>query len=184
MKKVKSKKAVKICFKDFGFYFLFFVSLCLIFSNSLQAQTGGTFQIESSSIASGGSKISGSNFTLDSTTGQTLAGGRVQGTQFSIENGFWTSNFAPTAASVSIGGRVTAFSGQGIQNVRVVLTSLNGTTRFSMTGSFGFYRFDDVEVGETYILTVFSKRFVFTNPTQIISVSEELNNLDFVAIEQ
>lgn len=184
MKKVKSKKAVKICIKDFGFYFLFFVSMCLTVSNSLQAQTGGIFQIESSSVASGGGKSSGGNFLLDATAGQTLAGGRVQGSQFSIQNGFWTSNFAPTAASVSIGGRVTTFSGQGIQNVRVMLTALNGETKFSITGSFGFYRFDDVEVGETYILTVFSKRFVFTNPTQIISVSEELNNLDFVAIEQ
>jgi len=187
MKKVKdkSKKAkVKIRLKNFGFYFLFFVSLCLFVSNSLRAQTGGTFQIENSSVASGGGKNSGGSFTLDSTAGQTLAGGQLQGSRFSVQNGFWTFNLTPTAASVSIGGRVTTSNGQGIRNVRVVLTRLNGSMRFSTTNFFGFYRFDDVMVGETYILTVFSKRFVFSNPTQIISVSEELNNLNFVAIEQ
>lgn len=160
------------------------IFLILLLSHSVFAQTGGTFQIENSSVATGGGKSSGGNFTIDSTAGQTLAGVRVQGPRFSIQNGFWTSDFAPTAANVSIGGRITTSNGQGIQNVRVVLTSLNGTTQFSMTGSFGFYRFDDVEVGETYILTVLSKRFVFANPMQIISVSEELNYLDFVAIEQ
>lgn len=180
MKKAK----MKICFKALGFYFLFVVSLCLSVSDNVQAQTGGTFQIENSSIASGGSKISGGNFTLDSTAGQTLAGGQQQGSTFFVQNGFWTFDFAPTATSVSISGRITTFGGQGIQNVRVVLTSLNGETKFSTTSSFGYYRFDDVTVGETYILTVISKRFAFDNPTQIVTVSEELNNLDFVAIEQ
>lgn len=183
--KGKSKKAkVKIRLKDFGFYFLFLVSLCLSASNNLRAQTGGTFQIENSSIATGGSKNSGGNFTLDSTAGQTLAGGQLQGSRFTVQNGFWTFNSTPTAARVSIGGRVMTFSGQGIRNAQVILTAMNGTSKISTTGSFGFYHFDDVAVGEIYVLTIFSKRFVFGNPAQIISINEEINNLDFVAIEE
>jgi Carboxypeptidase regulatory-like domain len=159
------------------------VSLILLLSVSVFAQTGGTFQIEKSLVAAGSGSISGGRFSLDSTAGQNLAGGGLQNSRFSLQNGFWTFNFAPTAASVSIGGRVTTFGGQGIQNVRVVLTSPNGATQSSLTGSFGNYRFNDIRVGETYVLTVFSKRFVFDNPTQIVSVNEELNNLDFTAVQ-
>lgn len=187
MKKVKgkSKRAkAKIRLKDSGFYFLLFISLCLSVFNKLQAQTGGGFQIENPTVTSGGGRNSGGNYSLDSTIGQTLAGGLLQGSRFSVQNGFWTSNAAPTAANVFIGGRVMTFDGQGIQNARVTLIGPNGETRSSLTGSFGFYRFDNISVGETYLLTIFSKRFVFANPTRIISVNEELNNLDFVAVGQ
>ncbi len=161
-----------------------FVGLILAFSLSVFAQSGGSFQIEKSAVAAGNGTNSGGSFSLDSTAGQMLAGGQMQSSRFSVQSGFWTFNFAPTAAGVSIGGRVTTLGGQGIQNVRVTLTGSNGETQTSLTGSFGYYRFNDIPVGETYLLTVFSRRFIFDNSTQIVSVNEELNNLDFTAAER
>lgn len=160
------------------------VFLILLFSHSVFAQSGGTFQIENSTLSSGGNRNSGGNFSLDSTAGQTLAGGVPQNARFSIQSGFWTTNLVPTAANVSIGGRVRTLNGQGIRNAVVTLTAPDGTTRSTKTASFGYYRFEDVTIGETYVLIVSSKRFVFTNPTQIVTIKEELTALDFLAIEQ
>ncbi|MEP7037147.1 MAG: carboxypeptidase-like regulatory domain-containing protein, partial [Acidobacteriota bacterium] len=60
-----------------------------------------------------------------------------------------------TAAPVSIGGRVMTMSGRGIANVRLTLTDANGQVRTARTTSFGYYHFDDVRAGETYILSAF-----------------------------
>lgn len=87
---------------------------------------------------------------------------------------------APTAAQVSIGGKIAATDGAGIRNAVVTLTDNQGNTRTTRTSSFGHYRFDEVEVGQTYVVGVQSKRFQFTPNTQIISVSEDLSEVDFV----
>ncbi len=92
-------------------------------------------------------------------------------------------NADPTAATVSVGGRVTTQSGKGIRNISVTLTDASGTARSTITGAFGAYRFDDVPVGENYILSVSGKRFAFENPTQIVSVNEQLDDLNFVGKE-
>ena len=157
---------------------ILFVLCCSIL---LPAQTGGIYKIEKTVIATGGSESSGGNFTLESTTGQALAGGFIQNSNQSVYGGFWTPSFAPTSANVSIGGRILTAKGGGIQNARVMLTFPNGTMQNSLTGSFGYYQFNEIAVGEAYILTVFSKRYIFGNPSQIITVTEELTELNFIA---
>ncbi len=87
--------------------------------------------------------------------------------------------FAPSAANVSVGGRVSTVSGQGIGKAQVLLTDSTGATRSVLTSSFGFYRFEDVEVGQTYILSVRHKSYVFA--PQIISVNEEISDLVLTA---
>lgn len=149
----------------------------------VSAQTGGSYQIEKTVIAAGGSRSAGGNYSLESTIGQTLAGGFLQASGFSAYSGFRTPVFAPTAAGVSVGGRVLTPHGQGIRNARVMLAAPDGTVRFSLTGSFGYYRFSDIPVGATYVLTVFSKRYVFDDPTLVVAVNEQLDNLDFTATE-
>ena len=89
-------------------------------------------------------------------------------------------NAAPTAASVSIGGQVLTANGNAVGKARVVLTAPNGETRFALTNPFGYYRFDDVEVGETYVFNVVSKQYQFT--PQVVNVSEELTELNFTAL--
>ena len=72
-------------------------------------------------------------------------------------------------------------NGRGLTNAVVTLTDSNGETRTARTGSFGYYRFDDLEAGETYIVSVISKRFSFT--TQIVTANENISDLDFAALE-
>ena len=88
---------------------------------------------------------------------------------------------APTAASVTVSGKVLTANGSGIRNARVIITDSNGNSRQEITGSFGYYRFENINVGETYVVTVFSKRFSFSQSSQIISVNEDLSEVNFIA---
>jgi hypothetical protein len=69
--------------------------------------------------------------------------------------------------------------GNGIRNAFVMLIDSNGNTRAVKTGTFGYYSFSNIAVGQTYTVAVASKRFEFA--TQIISLSGEITNLDFIA---
>ena len=155
----------------------------LLFSaGSLQAQSGGAFAIEQSVVASGGaSNLSGGAFTVGGTAGQTVVGSSGTGS-FNLRGGFWeVQPLAPTAAMVSVSGKVSTANGLGIRNVIVTLTGPDGSIRTTVTGSFGIYQFADVEVGGTYVLTIAPKRYVIANPTQVVTVRDEIANLDFVA---
>ncbi len=91
------------------------------------------------------------------------------------------TNLAPTAAEVSISGRVSTAEGRGVQNAVLTLTAIDGTRRVIRTGPFGYFRFDDVNAGETYIVSVASKRFAFARPTVVVVAADELANVDFIA---
>jgi hypothetical protein len=93
----------------------------------------------------------------------------------------WTlgNNSAPTAAGVSIAGRVISADGRGVRNANVTLRDASGNLRTAITSSFGYYRFDDVAVGQTYVCSVRSKRYQFS--PKVVSLVDELTGLDFVA---
>lgn len=97
---------------------------------------------------------------------------------------FDPSCFAPTASNASISGRVLMANGNGIANANVVLTDANGQSRVVSTNAFGFYQFEEVAVGQTVVLTVKSKRFVFSAPTRIINVGEDIFEANFIANER
>lgn len=106
----------------------------------------------------------------------------MSGTPFTIISGFWNfTPLAPTAAAVSITGRVKAANGAGIRNVVVTLTSPKGSTNIARSSSFGYYRFDEVPSCETYIVSVVSKRFIFAQASITIGVFDEITGLDFIA---
>lgn len=86
---------------------------------------------------------------------------------------------ATTAATVSIGGRVLTANGNAVGSAQIGLTATNGATAFTLTNPFGYYRFEDVAVGETYVLTVATKRYSFV--PQVVNVSGELTGLDLTA---
>ena len=145
-------------------------------------QSGGQFKIESSVIASGGGTSSGGQFTVEGTSGQPAAGTRMGGSPFTQTAGFWQPvPFAPTAANVSISGRILSARRRGISGVRITLIAPNGTIRTATSGTFGFYEFQDVPTGKTYTLTVTSRRFAFENQTQIVSVTDAVSGVDFFA---
>lgn len=89
-------------------------------------------------------------------------------------------NNTPTAANSSVSGKVIASDGRGIRNARISITLPNGEIRTVLSSSFGYYRFDDLEVGNTYVLSIASKRFTFVNPTRIITLDDELTDEDFI----
>jgi len=82
----------------------------------------------------------------------------------------------PTAAHVSVGGRVLV-GDRGLQNAKVYLTTQSGEVRSVTTGTFGYYKFDAVAVGEAYVIAVVSKRYQFAS--QILSVTDEIADFNF-----
>lgn len=88
---------------------------------------------------------------------------------------------APTAAGVTIAGRVITANGRSIRGARVTLTNADGTTRSVTTNSFGFYRFDDVPVGETYVIKVSSRRYEFNENARVLTLNEGVEELNFVS---
>ena len=83
-----------------------------------------------------------------------------------------------TAAAVHVTGRVVTPDGRGIRNSIVILTDGEGNRRVATTSSFGFYRFDEVEAGKTYVIGVQSKRYLFT--TRVVQILDTLADFDFV----
>jgi Carboxypeptidase regulatory-like domain len=162
---------------------LHLIILLAMLSLSAMAQTGGSYDLSHAVIASGGgSNSSGATLSIDGTAGQPIAGTFSASGNFSLRGGFWAFNaLAPTAAMVSVSGRVLTTNGQGIRNVTIKLTGANGVIRSATTTSFGYFRFEEIEVGQTYILEVTSKKFIFANPTRILSVQEQITNADFIA---
>ena len=125
---------------------------------------------------------------LDGTGGQTLRL-RFRGTetialsgpgQLEIDN-VSVQDLAPTAANVTVGGRITSAGGRGVRNALVRLVDATGNIRQTVTGPYGYYRFEEVASGQTCIISVASRRFVFSSPSQIISVNDQLTDINFVA---
>jgi hypothetical protein len=90
---------------------------------------------------------------------------------------------APTAAGVAVGGRVTNAYGRGIGNVRITLTGVDPSdVKVAYTSSFGYYQFEDVPAGQTYVLTAIAKRYSFSDPVRLINVADPIQGEDFVAL--
>jgi len=85
----------------------------------------------------------------------------------------------PTIATVS--GRVTTPSGLNLRNAVVALIDSQGVRRTATTSSFGLYSFGDTTTGQSYTLTVSSKRYRFS--PQILQIDCNLTNVDFVGLE-
>jgi hypothetical protein len=166
----------------FAFIFALVVFAGGVVTGSAQVSSGGSFKLEQTVIAGGGSNSTGGSFTVAGTIGQAAAGIRPGASGFNLQNGFWTAApLAPTAAMVSISGRVVTAAGSGIRNVQVTLMDGSGASRTILTGSFGYYRFDQITAGQTVILSVQAKRFIFAQPTLVLNVAEEMSEIDFVA---
>ena len=88
----------------------------------------------------------------------------------------------PTAAGVSIAGRVLTADGRGIRGAIVTVTGNSLETPINvMTGVNGRYTIPDLTAGETYVVTVGSRRFFFTQPSRVITLNDNVADADFVA---
>ncbi len=128
--------------------------------------------LSSSGLLSGTPTMTGNyTFTVKATDTDGIAGVK----QYSMQV------FAPTAANVSISGRVLTADGRGLRNAFVVLTDASGNSRTVRTTAFGFYYFEDVSAGQTYTFNVRSKNFQFA--PRVVNVTEDLSEFDFTALE-
>lgn len=157
----------------------------LVLSSTIQAQSGGNFSLTDAVIAGGAELVSSPTFSINGTSGQSLAGGSMANGSFAVTSGFWNyAPLAPTAANAAVGGRVTTANGNGIRNAHVTLIAPSGSQQNAITGAFGYFLFEDIPVGETYIVAVFSKRFTFNQPTQVRAVLEDISDVNFIAEDQ
>jgi Carboxypeptidase regulatory-like domain len=111
-----------------------------------------------------------------------LGAGGVVG---SIAGGWGLEFIGTTAAHASISGRVMTADGNGIRNAHVVVTGNSLTEPLVVTtGSFGWFTFDDLEAGQTYVVTVNSQRYTFSAPSRVVSLTDNISDADFVADPQ
>lgn len=91
----------------------------------------------------------------------------------------FTPAFSPTAAPVSVSGRI--WNGRsGLGKVIVILTAQNGATLKGQSNPFGYYRIENVQAGQTYVVNVISKQYVFD--PQVVTVDDNITDLDFLPI--
>lgn len=93
----------------------------------------------------------------------------------------YIGRYSTQTPPVRIDGRVTTPSGINLRNAQVSLIDQNGVRRTATTSSFGIYSFSNIAVGQTYTVTVSSKRFRFE--PKIMNISSSLTGVDFVGLE-
>lgn len=102
---------------------------------------------------------------------------------FRIDN-FQVQAMSVSAATVSVGGRVTNAGGYGLSGVTV---SINGGSLSEAmtvrTSPFGYFTFEGIPAGQTYIISVASKQYTFSPPSRVIEVQDSVNDVTFVSQE-
>lgn len=160
--------------------FVLFASAAIV---SAQIAGGGTYRLEQSVIAGGGSASAdaGNTFSLIGSIGQAITD-TSSGSPYRIRSGFLTADpLSPTAAAVTVGGRITTFGGRGIRSVIITMTDVNGLSRTAVSTAFGYYSFTDVAAGTTYIVTAKGKNYEFSQPVRFLNINEDALDIDFTA---
>ena len=89
---------------------------------------------------------------------------------------------APTAAGVSVSGRVLDSTGRGIRNARISVAGMGSAEPIIVvTGAGGFYTVDNLTAGQSYVMTVGSKRFQFAQPSRVITLRDSVTGIDWIA---
>jgi hypothetical protein len=116
-------------------------------------------------------------------------------------NGTWTLRFLDCAAGdtgtvsaasltinptlagdVVLGGRILTASGAGLKGAIVTISGGDLTAPRSMTTTtFGHYMFDDLSAGQSYVVSVSSRRYTFQTPAMLVNLEEDLAEVNFVA---
>jgi PKD repeat protein len=96
-----------------------------------------------------------------------------------VTNGLFTVASAAPIASVTVAGRVLTADGRGLRNAQIRLTAADGSSKTVMSGAFGYYRFANVQAGQSVTIQVISKRFGFQ--PQSVTVSGDISGLNFIA---
>jgi hypothetical protein len=94
---------------------------------------------------------------------------------------FVVAALQPSAAAVTVSGRVMSATGKGVRGARVTLTEAGGEQKTVLTNAFGNYRFADVAAGANCVISVSSKKHTFNQPMQSRLIQGETTDVDFIA---
>ncbi len=89
----------------------------------------------------------------------------------------------PTAANVTVSGRVVTSGGSGIPHARLTMTDTNGVERNVYANTFGYFWFDEVPAGQTFIISANHRKTTFQQSSLIITTKDDIEGLEFVAVE-
>ncbi|MFL6375054.1 MAG: carboxypeptidase-like regulatory domain-containing protein, partial [Pyrinomonadaceae bacterium] len=97
-------------------------------------------------------------------------------------NANWTAGepLGTTAAMVGVSGRVLTADGIAIRGVRVTLDDGTGHPISATSNAFGYYHFDAVQSGGTFMLNATSRGYTFS--PRVVSVTDQLTGLDLTAL--
>lgn len=91
---------------------------------------------------------------------------------------------SPTAAGANLSGRVSRANGSGISKAAVSIRNTNTNEQTVIrTNPFGYYNFENLTVGASYIVSVESKGYTFANPNQVITLQDNAADVNFTSQE-
>ncbi len=92
-----------------------------------------------------------------------------------------TISITPTAADVSVSGRVMQADERGITGARVAISGGSLTSpRTTTTDRTGHYTFSDLPAGGSYTVSVATRRFDFENPTVVVTLNDNVTGVNFI----
>ncbi len=86
-----------------------------------------------------------------------------------------------TAAGATISGRILTSGGRGIAGAVITLTEANGNRRTAISTAFGYYRFENVAAGDSYVIAATAKRWRFREATKVIALNADTGDVNFIA---
>jgi Lamin Tail Domain len=94
-----------------------------------------------------------------------------------------TPILSPTAGHSSLSGRIITPDGNGVKGVyvRIMGGSLD-SPRIAITSPFGHYEFEDLQVGESYVVSVVSKSYAFETSVLVVTLNDQVTDADFRVI--
>jgi hypothetical protein len=118
------------------------------------------------------------NFRFDSNRPPTTVTGTLG--PFKTGSSFTVQVQGPSAAAnVSVSGRVATSDGMPVSGAKVTITGPGNFVRSVTTGTFGFYTFENIAPGQTYTISVLSRRYTFT--PQTMQINGNLTGVNFSA---
>ncbi len=87
----------------------------------------------------------------------------------------------PSAGPFQVSGQVLTADDRGLRSAKVSIRDSQGRTKSILTSSLGFFVFEDVDPGQTYVVSVVSKRFRFNQQT--IHVAGNVSGITFTGLE-
>lgn len=94
---------------------------------------------------------------------------------------FHVSFFQPSAAEVSVSGRVTDSTGRAIPGASLRLSDQAGATLYTRSNPFGYYRFSGITAGNNYLIEVRAKNRHFDVSSIFVQPMDSLTNMDFIS---